>query len=605
MVVTTGTDYSILTRVEAIGTPQKQPIVLLALIDNSGSMGASAGNTPGTEDHGFTRLDLVKHAVRTMAALLGPADSLGIVSFSTEARIVLAPAHMDAAGRDAVSAALETVRPDASTNIWDGLRKAAELASASAYAGCHIAAMLLTDGYPNLEPPRGTIATLRAGGLVVANPWTLHTFGFGYDLDSRLCAEIAEWGGGIFGFIPDATMVGTVFINALAYILATAHTGTVLEVPESLTPLRTGAIGWQQPRTFLTPYTPPAAEPAEPEETATATATPRIHISENSETTFAVFRHQYIDLLGKVINACEGGGILQAQELLANFEVASQPLATRHPGIAAILRDIRSSVEGEGQVGMAPSYYRRWGRHYLRAYKRAQELQQCMNFKDPGLQIYGGDLFHSLQDAGDKAFITLPPPKPSLTARMETAAASALSAPICMSVFHNASAGCFAPGSLIQMADGSHKAIQEISPTELVATPSGPAAVRALVTCGSVNRSQPMSCVNGLWITPWHPILIGNQWKFPADLVGYTDRLMPIVYNLVLENGHIVFADGVMAVTLAHGFTESVVAHPFFGTDAVLRDLEKTAGWSVGRPVFHNLRTRRNESGIICGWCDE
>ena len=622
--------YSILTRVEAIGTPHKQPIVLLALIDNSGSMGASAGVTPGTEDHGFSRLDLVKHSVKTMAALLGPEDFLGLVSFSTEARIVLAPTRMDAGGRAAVNVALESVRPEANTNIWDGLRKAAELASAPAYSGCHIATMLLTDGYPNLEPPRGTIATLRSGGLPVANPWTVHTFGFGYDLDSRLCAEIAEWGGGVFGFIPDATMVGTVFINALAYILATAATGAVLDVPGSSVPLQTGAIGWQQPRTFLTPYTPVAAEPSEPEDPTVPTATsgggaapfefppiPRIRVSEHPDAAFAVFRCQYIELLGKVITACEtshtgvpGGldaGILSSQEMLANFEIASQPLAAVHPGIAAILRDIRSSKEGEGQVGMAPSYYRRWGRHYLRAYKRAQELQQCMNFKDPGLQIYGGDLFHSLQDAGDKAFLTLPPPKPSMLTRdLFGGSAAAASIPISMSVFHNASAGCFAPGTRIVMADGTQKPIEEISPNEFVATPLGPAQVRALVTCGSYNRSQPMSRLGDLWITPWHPILYGNQWKFPADMVGYTDRLMPTVYNLVLDNGHIVFAEGEMAVTLAHGFIDKAVAHPFFGTDAVLRDLARASGWECGRPVFQNLRTLRDPvSGIICGWYDD
>lgn len=616
--------YSILTHVEAIGTPHKQPVVLLALIDNSGSMGASAGTTPGTEDHGFSRLDLVKHAVRTMAALLGPEDSLGIVSFSTAAKIVLAPTRMDATGRSAVSAALETVRPEANTNIWDGLRKAAELASAPAYAGCHIATMLLTDGYPNLEPPRGTVATLRSGGLVLANPWTLHTFGFGYDLDSRLCAEIAEWGGGVFGFIPDATMVGTVFINALAYILSTAVTGTVLEVPGSSAPLHTGAIGWQQPRTFLTPYVPMTAEPDEPEDpTAPAHSAailefppiPRIRISENSDAAFVVFRHEYIALLTKVITACEsapGGfdaGILAAQEMLANFEVASQPLASTHPGIAAILRDIRSSNEGEGQVGMAPSFYRRWGRHYLRAYKRAQELQQCMNFKDPGLQIYGGDLFHSLQDAGDKAFITLPPPTPSMTSRADMyggSSAAAGSIPISMSVFHNASAGCFAPGTRIRMAEGYEKSIESICPGDLVATPDGPAAVRAMVTCGSYNRFQPMSIVGDLWITPWHPIRLDNTWKFPADCVGYMDRLMPTVYNLVLENGHVVFACGIQAVTLAHGFAGSVVEHPFFGTDAVLRDLEQLDGWHAGLPVFQNLRTTRDPvSGIINGWIDD
>ena len=61
-----------------------------------------------------------------------------------------------------------------------------------------------------------------------------------------------------------------------------------------------------------------------------------------------------------------------------------------------------------------------------------------------------------------------------------------------------------------------------------------------------------------------------------------------------------------MAVTLAHGFIDETVTHPFFGTDAVLRDLARASGWECGRPVFQNLRTLRDPvSGIICGWYDD
>ena len=31
----------------------------------------------------------------------------------------------------------------------------------------------------------------------------------------------------------------------------------------------------------------------------------------------------------------------------------------------------------------------KWGKHYLQSLQRAHELQQCNNFKDPGVQFYG------------------------------------------------------------------------------------------------------------------------------------------------------------------------------------------------------------------------
>merc|ERR1719421_2792625 len=52
----------------------------------------------------------------------------------------------------------------------------------------------------------------------------VRTFGFGYSLDSKLLEEIAVTGnGGTFSFIPDAGMVGTIFIHAVASILSSVQ----------------------------------------------------------------------------------------------------------------------------------------------------------------------------------------------------------------------------------------------------------------------------------------------------------------------------------------------------------------------------------------------
>jgi hypothetical protein len=58
-------------------------------------------------------------------------------------------------------------------------------------------------------------------------------------------------------------------------------------------------------------------------------------------------------------------------------------------------------------------WFQKWGRHYLPSIMFAHRLQQCNNFKDPGVQGYGGELFRSIQDTADELFNQLPPPKPS------------------------------------------------------------------------------------------------------------------------------------------------------------------------------------------------
>lgn len=45
-------------------------------------------------------------------------------------------------------------------------------------------------------------------------------FGYGYSLDTKLLAALTELGGGCYGFIPDCSMIGTIFVNYLSHTLA-------------------------------------------------------------------------------------------------------------------------------------------------------------------------------------------------------------------------------------------------------------------------------------------------------------------------------------------------------------------------------------------------
>jgi hypothetical protein len=575
--------------VTARGEPKRQPLVLLAIVDNSGSMGELAEPADAAESYGYTRQDLVGHGLTTLATILGPDDMMGIIKFSTSAEIVMRPCKMNESGKTKANAAIKTITPSSQTNIFDGCRLANELANQPELEGRHIVAILLTDGFPNISPPRGIIETLRS--LPTKNPWTLSTFGFGYNLDSLLLSQLAEWGNGLFGFIPDCTMVGTVLINFLANILSTATRNATLTCGPIT--VNTGPIQYGQTRNFI----------FDGHETVRLNGeeiqTPEI---DRDLDLYSLFHTHYCKAIEKCLEKSSSAP-------LVTFYESFRTLATSNK-IKALMRDITSNVASEGQVTMAvqEAYYKKWGAHYLRSYLHAQNHQMCMNFKDPGLQIYGGDLFHKIQTEGDVAFTTLPPPIPSGAPAPEYGglhAAPLTQTPLSMASWHNQSGGCFHGDCQILMADGSRKAIKDTKAGELVMTPMGPKTIVAVVVCGSHLSSQPMVQLGALSITPWHPILIEGMWTFPASIVPYASRPIRTVYNFVLDDAHIVDVEGYKCCTLGHGFKGPVIEHEFFG-DKVINNLKRIRGWETGRPTFLNLIAVRDTiTGMITEWIDE
>jgi hypothetical protein len=79
----------------------------------------------------------------------------------------------------------------------------------------------LTDGEPNQNPPEGNLPALK--NYIKKNSLTsnIHVFGYGYNLDTLLLTGIAKEGLGSYGYIPDCSMVGTIFVNFLSNTLAT------------------------------------------------------------------------------------------------------------------------------------------------------------------------------------------------------------------------------------------------------------------------------------------------------------------------------------------------------------------------------------------------
>ena len=134
----------------------KQGGLYILGLDNSGSMDELTD--PENKEIFYTRMDLAKHTINSVAAMLGPEDSLAVVSFSTTAKIVLEPTRMDDAGRGKLKAILETVQPDSMTNIDAAIRAMMSIPNRPENKGRAIFGALLTDGAETVTPsPSGTV----------------------------------------------------------------------------------------------------------------------------------------------------------------------------------------------------------------------------------------------------------------------------------------------------------------------------------------------------------------------------------------------------------------------------------------------------------------
>ena len=591
------------------------PTAVIAVLDRSGSMGESAApvSQRSSEAALFSRMDLVKHSMRTVAGLLATrAASFGIVSFSDTADTNMTVKAMDATGKGEAERAIDALRHGGGTNIWAGLRAGLDQAAAwgTAHPGSNVHVILLTDGEPTPDylPLHGIPVALKKKLATLKARVTLSCFGFGYNLDTKLLEAICVEGGGTYGYIPDCTMVGTIFINYCAAALTAVATHVAGGVGTIHAGQRKLLVGVAADGGAVL-CKGGAGDPLTSEDEVQSRRMAQLRVALAAATR------------SKDLGSIDASGL----QALAEELQAALAASTATPFEAALLDDLDHVDDYKGQLLKAVSsakYFGSWGLNYLLSYSRAIACQQCVNFKDGALQFFSGDAFKAIQEEGNDIFDNLPAPVPTAGAGggggWYGGATAVSTISLSMGTFNNAGGTCWDHWTLIRMEDGGHKYMKDIVAGERV---WGGHRIRAVVRT-VVNARVPMVRLGGNFggalITPWHPVRrLGAEgatgpWQFPAEVEGLSATELPInfYYNMVLESGHTVqFGTGEgedvwEACTLGHGFTDGpVITHPYFGTEAVICDLEDARGWSEGLVLLNAAKhVRRDpETGLVNG----
>jgi len=637
-------------RVSAIKEPKRVPMNIICLIDTSGSMSTNVelkSSTGEIERTNLTMLDLAVHAVRTVANGLNEQDMLGIIGWAKHPDPdAMKLTKMDAAGRAAASKYVDKLDACYSTGMIEALEAGFNMVEDN---GRPTAIFLLTDGAPDEIPRDGGFSKF-VNGLMdkCSKDVTVNTFGFGYNVKSDLLMDIAQAGHGTFSFIPDGGLLGTVMINSLANTLLSAFSNTQLsvELADGITFVREslalpkgslvpplvnadgsvvfniGTVHYEQPRSVVVPVkiAPDFSESAPVcsvamncfasgekvtvvVEDAVTQVLPASRLS-YSQALVAEAKTIFADALLTVIltrQSYSGSFISLLESATTSFHKCAEEMKALQTilGGNAQIGDIIKDCEGQAIEAVSRvEWFKRWGDHYLRSLCVAHEYEICNNFKDPGVQHYGGELFASIRDSLDDIFQSLPAPvaKPPKYAMYSASRVSRrAAAPISMSRFMDASSGCFAASCNVSMADGTSKRVADIHKGDVVRTGSSSDAT-ATVVCVIECRSAGEVCVlspSGLIITPWHPVDIdGNdKWTFPANNTNAVRKpASEPVFTFVLDRTHSVIVNGIRCVTLGHGITtgDDVRAHQYFGSNAYITDLQKhfTEAYSNGHIIL-------------------
>jgi len=466
---------------------------------------------------------------------------------------------------------------------------------------------------------------------------TVSTFGFGYSIHSNLLKDVAVEGDGTFAFIPDSSFVGTSFIHAVGNLLTTmAKNATLaLEPLNGATLARDNAVpgGYITQKTswgasvnlcslqygqtkdiivrLSIPSTLASGTPflsATLKYQPTDSSTPVERAVEatardgGDEVEVQRCRLLFVDQVKLAMDLMKRGSNAAANQTIDSLldEILRAATASRDERLKALVEDTQGQVK---EAFSRDDWYKKWGVHYLPSLIRTHLLQQCNNFKDPGVQVYGGELFRKLRDEVDDIFVKLPPPKPSIKK-----ASSSYTAPVrSMAVYHSSGNPCFAGECLVRLADGSQVPVQEVKKGDKVATPNPdrPARVLCVVktTCHQ-GKADLVQLEGGLVVTPYHPVRVNGKWHFPRDLGEVMEKDCPFVYSFLLEEGHVMVINGVECVALGHGFEEDqVVAHAYFGSKRVVEDLEAMRGWNDGLvELGPGCLARDLVTGLVCGF---
>ena len=635
----------------------RPPVDIALCIDISGSMGSEAylrRDTGEEKGDGFSILSLTVYASKAIINILNKDDNLSVIVYGSTSRILIENMSCSDENKHIIFDQLDQLRPEDTTNLWGGIIDSLDVLRKTSPPEKLKSIFVLTDGIPNVEPPRGHEEMLRRYFNQHETRVMINTFGFGYTLKSDLLYNLSNISGGTFSFIPDSGILANILIQAISNFLTTAVYNPTLNITlnnglrfkqnnsDSLS-INLNTIQYGQDRNIKISIDNSGQESHNPEDLKKAYNVSLImngtkHESLNESTLIEDnyklrqdLRNKFIEL---IIYSREKHNFSNTsyRSLIDEFisDIESNPLALSDEYITNILETVKGQVRESLNMttkGNREDWFSKWGVHYLISLENAVSSEVCNYFKDKIVQNFGGESFDKLRDEMNTIFESLPPPKQDVRrTRYEGTSASrtrcqssgdqaTLSVrhdPVDMSTYNNSSGPCCAEGCRVFMFDDSYKKIDDIVKGDIVKTYNPynhtfhTSEVQVIIKTECMDNCEQLVNMNGLRITPYHPIInwkgYEKHWCFPISIVKPQILPCKYIYNLVVKNRMPILVESFIFATLGHNITGDIIEHEYFGTDRVIDDLKNFPSYEEGIIQLTKGSIKRDpETNIVIG----
>jgi len=599
------------------------PVSLSLVIDTSGSMNTNATSGSGEQTE-LTILEIVVHTCKAIINSLEDYDELAIIQYSSVASVVLPIQKMTKKNKEEAIKRVDNLVADGTTNIYDGMKKTLDLLKDNVGGIKNRYIYLLSDGDPNVEPPRGTLEQLRRDlhSEYTLNRPMINTFGFGYGVKSELMKNISDLTQGSYGFIPDANFVGTVIINNLANTLCNYYKNIVLtvELQENTNVEILDKYNYTITRNELK-IVLPVLKLGNDRNILVSTDKPILKsslscsfISENKEINvvetqipledeyimYESFKQKFIILIDEIMKKIGKKKSSEKIQILADEITAYLVKKDKTNIYVKHLNELLNDINGEVKGAVDDSAFLRWGEKYLPSLQNAHFTEETNNFKDSSIQHYGGDFFQRLQEKFEKIFIGLPDLKPKnipavVVANAVPLAYNSLS-------FYDRAGTCVDGNCLLKMGNGEEKFIKDVLKGEVVW--GGDTIECVLRTKCKDGMMEYCKTDSGLAITKYHPMKYNGEIVFPKDVLESQLYESEYMYTLLLKNRQaFVIINDFEVIALAHNIqNDDVARHSYFGTEAIVEQLKQCQGWDKGVVTFESsleLFERDNDNDQI------